>query len=150
MNEHRAPLESSPLADYKAVLLSVIDRRPSGTRQRLAEALGKNRSFISQIVNENYPTPIPAQHLETIFAICHFAPHEREAFLKAYEVAHPGKLGPVRSPRLMRRIVVEMPDLGNSGLNEHADQMIQSMARGIGKLVSSAAKLEADPSEGEP
>ena len=36
---------------YKRMLLGVIDRRPSGTRQRLATALAKNRSFVSQITN---------------------------------------------------------------------------------------------------
>ena len=68
----------SPLARYKTILRQVLDNRPSGTRQRLAEALGKNRSFISQIVNPAYMTPIPAQHLETIFQICHVTPIERE------------------------------------------------------------------------
>ena len=47
----------------RRILQDVLDRRPSGMRQRLAEALGKNRSFISQISNPAYPTPIPAQHL---------------------------------------------------------------------------------------
>ncbi len=37
------------IAAYKAILRDVLDRRPSGMRQRLAEALGKNRSFITQI-----------------------------------------------------------------------------------------------------
>src|SRR5689334_3844593 len=36
---------------YKTVLQRVLDARPSGTRHRLAIALGKNRSFISQIAN---------------------------------------------------------------------------------------------------
>ena len=34
---------------------------------RLADALGKNRSFISQISNPIYATPIPAQHLSDHF-----------------------------------------------------------------------------------
>ncbi len=38
---------------YKAVLKRVLDARPSGTRHRLAIALGKNRSFIS------FPTCMP-------------------------------------------------------------------------------------------
>lgn len=37
-----ASSEPSPLAAYKSILRAVIDNRPSGTRQRLAEALGKN------------------------------------------------------------------------------------------------------------
>ena len=35
---------------------------PSGTRQRLAAALGKNRSFVTQITSPAYATPIPARH----------------------------------------------------------------------------------------
>ena len=50
--------------DYKRILLRVLDLRPSGTRQRLADALGKNRSFVSQITNPAYPVPIPPRHLE--------------------------------------------------------------------------------------
>ena len=68
------------VARYKAILQRVMDNRPSGTRQRLAGALGKNRSFISQITNPAYATPIPARHLETIFEICHFSPDERRGF----------------------------------------------------------------------
>ena len=66
-----------PVAAYKSILQAIIDNRPSGTRLRIASAIGKNRSFVSQITNPIYPTPIPAQHLETIFSICHFSPAER-------------------------------------------------------------------------
>ncbi len=79
-----APLEpkldeqgAEAVAVYKRLLADVIDRRPSGTRQRLAAALGKNRSFISQITNPNYLTPIPARHLDAVFEICHFSAEER-------------------------------------------------------------------------
>ena len=58
-----------PVAAYKSILQAVINNRPSGTRQRLAAAIGKNRSFVSQITNPVYPTPVPAQHLEAIFSI---------------------------------------------------------------------------------
>ena len=78
-------------ADYKRVLQEVCDNRPSGTRGRLAIALGTNRSFVSQLVNPVYAMPIPAQHLETIFEVCHFSPAEREAFLAVYDRAHPGR-----------------------------------------------------------
>src|SRR5262245_41606321 len=81
-----------PVAAYKRVLQQVLDRRPSGMRQRLAEALGKNRSFISQISNPVYPTPIPAQHVERIFEICHFSKEEKKLFLAAYRRAHPRRL----------------------------------------------------------
>ena len=55
--------------EYKRVLQQVLENRPSGTRQSLAEALGKHRSFISQITNPNYSVPIPARHIESIFEI---------------------------------------------------------------------------------
>ena len=42
----------------------MLDNRPSGTRLKLAAALGKNRSFVTQITNPAYPVPIPAQHLD--------------------------------------------------------------------------------------
>ena len=51
------------VAAYKRLLAAILERRPSGTRQRLAAALAKNRSFVSQITNPAYPTPIPASHL---------------------------------------------------------------------------------------
>ena len=49
----RAVADSSAVADYKRILQQVLENRPAGTRLRLAEALGKNRSFISQITNPN-------------------------------------------------------------------------------------------------
>ena len=59
--------DPSAIAAYKNLVKAVLDLRPSGTRQRLAVALGKNRSFVSQIANPAYPMPIPAQHLETLW-----------------------------------------------------------------------------------
>jgi hypothetical protein len=135
---------SSPLEIYKDILRTVIDNRPSGTRQRLAEAIGKNRSFISQIINPSYATPIPVQHLETIFHICHFAPQEREAFLDAYRAAHPGRLEVVETARPMRRLVVELPDFGNADLNARADHIITGVARGISALISSTTETDAE------
>lgn len=147
MSDHRPISGTSPIEAYKAILLAVIENRPSGTRQRLAEALGKNRSFVSQIINASYPTPIPAQHIETIFSICHFAPQEREAFLQAYREAHPGKLETVREPRQTRRIVVELPDFGQPAMNRRVDEIIHGMARSLGTLTADI--LATDVSGGE-
>jgi hypothetical protein len=36
---------------YERLLQTYLDRRPSGTRQEIALALGKHKSFISQIAN---------------------------------------------------------------------------------------------------
>src|SRR5260370_37109603 len=85
-------LKASHVAAYKTVLRKILDQRPSGTRQRLATALGKNRSFVSQISNPTYSVPIPVKHLDLIFETCHFPPPEKNAFLRAYTNAHPRSL----------------------------------------------------------
>src|SRR5262245_66697244 len=77
---------------YKSILSHVIDQRPSGMRQRLADALGKHRSFVTQITSPAYSTPIPSKHLPLIFSVCHFGALERDQFLAAYRTAHPGKV----------------------------------------------------------
>ena len=46
----------------------------------LADALGKHRSFVTQITSPTYSTPLPARHLPTIFKVCHFSPTEQEHF----------------------------------------------------------------------
>ena len=58
----RGPGDSN-VAEYKLILRRVLDNRPSGTRLKLAAALGKNRSFVTQITNPAYPVPIPAKHV---------------------------------------------------------------------------------------
>ena len=72
------------VADYKVILRRVLDNRPSGTRLKLAAALGKNRSFVTQITNPAYLVPIPAKHVAIIFEVCHLSGAERTAFLEAY------------------------------------------------------------------
>ena len=101
------------VADYKRLLQTVCDNRPSGTRGRLAVALGTNRSFVSQLVNPAYAMPIPAQHLEAIFEVCHFSPAEREAFLAVYDRAHPGRRDTGEPSAGVRVISLTVPDLGN-------------------------------------
>jgi len=67
--------------------------RPSGMRQRLAgSALARIAASYAQISNPAYPTPIPAQHVDGIFEICHFSPREKEQFLAAYRDAHHRRL----------------------------------------------------------
>lgn len=139
-----ASTEQSPVVAYKSILRAVIENRPSGTRQRLAEALGKNRSFISQIISPAYATPVPVQHLETIFHVCHFAPPERQAFLNAYRAAHPGRLEVVDAARPMRRLVVELPDFGSADLNARADHIVLGVARGLVSLIPAADDEDAD------
>ena len=97
------PGEDSAVAEYKRIFKEVLDSRPSGMRIRLAHAMGKNRSFVSQISNPAYPVPIPVQHLNTIFDVCHFPPAAKEAFLRAYARAHPRRLAGWRKLRASGR-----------------------------------------------
>ena len=119
---------------YKAVLRRVLDTRPSGTRHRLAIALGKNRSFISQIANPVYAVPIPVQHLETIFEICHFTAADRREFLAAYAEAHPRRLDLVKKPAGTRKLTLTVPDLGDARRNRLLDETIAEIARGMARL----------------
>lgn len=124
------------VADYKRILQHVLNNRPSGMRQRLAEALGKNRSFISQICNPSYQTPVPAQHLEPIFEICHFSPHERDEFLDAYHRAHPSRLRGHKSHSRSRSVTVHVPDLGSAERNAALDELIADFAAKAAKLLA--------------
>jgi hypothetical protein len=128
--------EGTAVAEYKRILARVLENRPSGTRQRLAVALGKNRSFVSQIANPSYSTPIPAQHLDVVFEICLFPATDRKAFLEAYGRAHPGKLQRTkhRKDHRLRPITVYVPDLEDETKNHALDRLLADIATRIGKL----------------
>jgi hypothetical protein len=116
------------VAAYKAILRRVLDNRPSGTRLKLAAALGKNRSFVSQITNPGYPVPIPPQHIDIIFEVCHVAPAERAAFLEAYHEAHPRRLTGKERVLHTRTITLVVPDLGDAKKNRALEQLVTDFA----------------------
>lgn len=122
---------------YKGILSAILDQRPSGTRQRLADALGKHRSFVTQITSPAYSTPIPARHLPLIFSVCHFSPVERDAFLAAYRAAHPGKAPLTSDFRKTRHLSLIVPDLGDDRQNAALDRAINEF---INKISSIAGK----------
>ena len=122
------------VADYKRLLQTVCDNRPSGTRGRLAVALGTNRSFVSQLVNPAYAMPIPAQHLDTIFEVCHFAPADRAAFLVIYDNAHPGRRETGEETAGTRVVSLTVPDLGNTRRNQAVDALIAEYGRHVARL----------------
>ncbi len=123
------------VVEYKTILKRVLDNRPSGTRQRLAKALGKNRSFISQIANPAYPVPIPVQHLETMFELCHFSQDDRREFLAAYRRAHPRRFALVHAIPRTRIVSLAVPDLGDAKRNRAVDAMIADLVRRLRKFV---------------
>lgn len=124
------------MAEYKEILRSVLDTRPSGTRQRLATALGKNRSFISQIANPQYATPIPARHLDVIFDICHVPPATRSAFMEAYDRAHPVHTTPSGDKARLRRHTILLSDTGDAGRNEKIDALIADFVRKLFAIIN--------------
>ncbi len=121
------------VAEYKTILRAIIDRRPSGLRGRLAEAMGKNRSFISQITNPAYDTPVPARHLDTIFRIGHVSGEERQVFLEAYQRAHPERLQGTQQSGERRLVTIELPDLGDEAMNRKLDKQVQELAALLGQ-----------------
>ena len=128
--------DGGAVAAYKRLLQAVCDNRPSGTRGRLAAALGTNRSFVSQLVNPAYAMPIPAGHLGAIFEVCRFSPSERAAFLDAFDQAHPGRREAGAGDARTRVVSLRVPDLGDPRRNKAVDDMLAEHARQLARLVA--------------
>jgi hypothetical protein len=122
------------VAEYKRILQRVLENRPSGTRQRLATALGTNRSFVSQMTNPAYAMPIPLQHLDAIFEVCHFSHWDRTAFRDAYARAHPERHDSGDATLRPRTISVTVADLGDPRRNRTLDEMVARFARQISRF----------------
>ena len=125
------------VAEYKAILQRVLESRPSGTRQRIAAALAKNRSFVTQITSPAYGTPIPARHVDLILEICHFSTGEREAFLAAYRRAHPSRHKPTPAAPRLRAHTIYLPDLGAPERNRQMDSLVADFVQKLTELVVS-------------
>jgi hypothetical protein len=132
------------VAAYKGILRDVLDRRPSGTRQRLADALKRNRSFITQIANPAYAIPVPARHVATIFEICHFSPVERVAFMEAYHRAHPRSLVEVSNRARGRHAHLVLPDFGSDEKNHTFDELLDTFITGVARLVTAKSDGKSD------
>lgn len=133
-----ASRKSDLVAAYKRLLQTYIDRRPSGMRLKIAKAIGKHRSFVSQITNPVYPIPVPARHLERIFKICHFSPEERQKLLAAYAAAHPNQpKSPAPPPRRRtgaRIIEIELPVSGNAEVDREIEDAVRHLAKQLGRI----------------
>ncbi|HEX9903501.1 MAG TPA: hypothetical protein VGA77_00910 [Propylenella sp.] len=123
------------VAEYKAILQRVLETRPSGTRQRIAAALSKNRSFVTQISSPAYDTPIPSRHVDLIMEICHFSPGEREAFLAAYRRAHPSRQVAPAGPQRLRAHTIYLPDLGAPERNRQMDALVADFIQKLTELL---------------
>lgn len=134
--EVRSAANGSAVAEYKRVLQQVLDTRPSGTRRRLAEALGKNRSFISQITNPNYSVPIPARHLDRVFEVCHFSSADKARFLEAYHRAHPRRAPGAAPTARWREIVVRVPELHDRNKNKVMEDFLSETSQRLARLLA--------------
>ena len=134
--------QRDPVAAYKTVFKGVLDKRPSGMRLRLADALGKNRSFISQISNPIYATPIPAQHLNIIFQLCHFSAAEKAHFLAAYDEAHPRRAESLKSGRKERTVALQVPSLGSAKKDGQFDALLKEFARRLAALLGESERVK--------
>ncbi len=123
---------------YKLLLREALESRPSGIRLRIADTIGKNKSFISQITNPKYKTPLPEKYVEPILDVIHLTPAERDRFLDVYRRAHPRarpqppeKAGPAST----RTLHIELPSLGSKALDQKVDALITDLARQLNELI---------------
>ena len=127
------------IAGYKSLLRSFLERRPSGLRGRLAMALGKHKSFVSQIANPAYTVPIPAGDLPIIFEICHLSPQERDGFLALYRQAHPERsrrLAPA-GPR-SHELRIAVPEFRSEATAREVEALILDLSARIIRLAQHA------------
>ena len=127
------------IAGYKGLLRSFLERRPSGLRGRLAMALGKHKSFVSQIANPAYTVPIPAGDLPIIFDICHLSPQEREGFLALYRRAHPERTRrlPAPGPR-SHELRIAVPEFHSPTTAREVEALILDLSARIIRLAQHA------------
>jgi hypothetical protein len=137
-----APEAHDAIAEYKALLREYIDRRPSGTRQKLAEAFGTHKSFISQITNPNYRVPLPAQHIPALFKVCRLNAQEQRTFLEVYARAHPGQYGAIEDLASVEKDVVRipLPHFENPALREQVEQLVKDFSERVVTLVKEAER----------
>lgn len=134
------PDDVSPVAAYKVMLRRCIDRRPSGLRQKLAAALGKHKSFVSQITSPSYSVPIPAGDLPVIFEVCHLSPEEQKHFLALYESAHPGRARHVPDPRSGSELRLSIPAFRSARLAREVEEAIRESADRIVRVARAAER----------
>jgi len=140
-------IQANAVAEYKRILSDVLELLPSGTRKRLAAALGKNRSFITQITNPAYSVPLPARHVDAVLDLCHLPPDKRQAFLDAYHRAHPRWHHHAFEPPRLRQVGVLLPDLGDPASNRELEALVRSLAQGIGRLALHQIARAAQPAK---
>jgi hypothetical protein len=128
------PSREEAVRAHKRLLQGGLDRRPSGTRQKIAEPLGKHKSFVSQITNPACSAPVPARHLGAISEIRHLAPEERASFVAADRIAHPCRSRAIEHEAGegdAHVIQIGVPNLGGARLRRELEEIIRHAASRI-------------------
>mgnify|MGYP006275353793 CR=1 FL=1 len=142
------PPPDDAVAAYKRLLRGLIERRPSGTRRRLATAMGAHPSFVSQIINPALRVPLPAQHLEAVARVLHLTAEEQAGFLDLYARAHPAQAAALEALAAAERDVVRIPlppDLDAAAKAEAA-----ALIRDFAERVIALAERGGDDGDGRP
>jgi hypothetical protein len=137
IQQQSSPDREDLVRSYKTILKTILDHRPSGIRLRIAERISRNKSFVSQVTNPTYKTPLPERHIETIFEVAAFTAEERAQFLRSYREAHPEGAPPAARPRpakAMRRLCIDLPRFGKPDEEARVDQLVSDFARRINEL----------------
>jgi hypothetical protein len=135
-NQH--PDREDLIRRYKTILQQVVDRRPSGIRLKIAEGIGRNKSFISQITNPNYDIPVPRRHLPLIFDLAHFTAEEKSQFLNYYRRAHPrvgARAEDHPSGDDTRIVRLQLPRLESTQMEAKVDNMLRDFAHRLSELL---------------
>lgn len=144
MAEGGAASRAEAIAGYKSLLRSFIERRPSGLRGRLASALGKHKSFVSQIASPAYSVPIPADDLPIIFELCHLSPQERRGFLALYRRAHPERVGRRVAALQRHELRLALPEFRSAATAREVEALIRDFSGRIIRLAQHAEAAAAD------
>jgi len=122
---------------YKRVLHDALNARPAGVRLRIADTIGTNKSFVSQITNPRYNTPLPAKYVEPLLDAVRPTAAERDRFLALYHEAHhmAGKRAGRPATEKARVLRIELPRLGSRSLERRVDTLVQELARQVSDLV---------------
>ncbi len=127
----------SNVADYKAILRQVLDNRPSGTRLKLAAALGKNCSFVTQITNPAYLVPDTGEarrnHLRGLPSFWRRA----RGIPRGLWTGASGRLRAPHREARTRNITVTVPDLGDDKKNRSLEQLVVDFAARLARYAES-------------
>jgi hypothetical protein len=128
-NQRQADL----VAAYKELLRGYLEKRPSGLRKRISDAIGTNRSFVSQITNPKYSVPIPSHYVHRLISICHLSPAERAEFLAAYLEAHPGQAELLNNSSLTETdtLTIDLTMVKDEAQRNLIKQMLKYTAEGL-------------------